>query len=381
VVTLTLWGFFVKDRLSQEFVVAAFESEGYTVVSEYKNSVTPIDCICPEGKEYKIYWGNWRKGYRCKSCVDRSREQNTLALIKESFESEGYKLLSDSFYSRMPVKFECPQGHQHKIRWDTWRDQGSRCGVCARRHIDTDYVKEAFKIADYTLLSEYVDNVSFLNFACPQGHKHQVRWSQWQGGYQCPYCSGKPMYTIEHVRDSFALEGYKLLSDTYKNGAKHLKFECPKGHIHKISRNSWQRGKRCGLCFQETVGAKHIRSLRARSVISERINAQASKSRKTWRDFYDDSDLTELCAQVAPIYKKRTKGVSVDHIIPCSWFDLTKKEELIACWNLKNLRLLPWLDNIKRGNKISSKEFKGLLKTHSDILCKASRIPSKYKSI
>ncbi len=54
-----------------------------------------------------------------------------------------------------------------------------------------------------------------------------------------------------------------------------------------------------------------------------------------------------------------TKGMSwdnhglwhIDHIKPCSLFDLCKKSEQLTCFNFKNLQPLWQVDNLKKGNK------------------------------
>ena len=44
--------------------------------------------------------------------------------------------------------------------------------------------------------------------------------------------------------------------------------------------------------------------------------------------------------------------IHIDHIIPCSSFDLTKEEEQRKCFHYSNLQPLWARDNIIKGNKI-----------------------------
>jgi len=45
-------------------------------------------------------------------------------------------------------------------------------------------------------------------------------------------------------------------------------------------------------------------------------------------------------------------GWHIDHIKPCSSFDLTKEEEQLQCFNYTNLQPLWYYDNIVKGKRI-----------------------------
>ena len=42
--------------------------------------------------------------------------------------------------------------------------------------------------------------------------------------------------------------------------------------------------------------------------------------------------------------------LSIDHVVPCSWFDHSNDYHARLCWNYQNLRPMWFLDNIKRGD-------------------------------
>lgn len=52
-------------------------------------------------------------------------------------------------------------------------------------------------------------------------------------------------------------------------------------------------------------------------------------------------------------WKNHTKdGWHIDHIIPCSFFDLSDPEQQKECFNYKNLQPLWAEDNLSKGNNI-----------------------------
>jgi hypothetical protein len=46
------------------------------------------------------------------------------------------------------------------------------------------------------------------------------------------------------------------------------------------------------------------------------------------------------------------RGWHIDHIIPCSKFDLIKEEEQKKCFHFSNLQPLWWNENLSKGNRL-----------------------------
>lgn len=180
-------------------------------------------------------------------------------VIKQSFEAEGYTLLSIEYKNNhIPLKYICPKNHKHKISWNSWQ-YGRRCGLCFGTHKPSyENVKQSFEAEGYILLStEYVNAHQYLKYVCPNGHEHKIKWWHWQNGRRCGICH---YITYEQVKQSFEDEGYTLVSTEYKNVHDLLQFICPSGHKHEISFHNWQYGKRCGLCKpKDSVNEREIR--------------------------------------------------------------------------------------------------------------------------
>ena len=186
----------------------------------------------------------------------------TYEFIKQSFESEGYTLLSKEYInSKLRLDYICPKGHKYNINWSNW-NQGKRCRLCANNiRLTLDFVKAEFAKEGYKLLSKsYQNNRTKLKYICPNNHTHYTTWMNWVSGYRCFYCSSNISPTIEYIRYIIGCDDYILLSKEYKNAKRKLDIECPKGHKFKSCWNNWQQGRRCPICpSQQSKFEKEIR--------------------------------------------------------------------------------------------------------------------------
>lgn len=156
----------------------------------------------------------------------------TYKFVKLKFEEEGYELLSTDYISSdAKLNYRCPNGHIHSIRWDDFK-QGQRCGRC-KGNIQVTYenVQQAFVAIGYTLLTKsYVNNYSYLDYKCTLGHTHQITWQNFRLGKGCPTCAGLLKFSYDEIKNILEKENYSLISKDYENVDKKLVTKCPRGH-------------------------------------------------------------------------------------------------------------------------------------------------------
>ena len=241
-------------KLTYESVKESFESDGYILTSkEYISNNIKLNYTCSKGHEHSITYHNWKQGQRCSYCSNKIKI--TLNRVKESFEKEGYNLLTKEYNSnRSKLDYICPNGHSHTTEWFNWGPMKHRCPTCAgNAKFTIEQVKKLFEQEDYILISkEYTNSITKLAYQCSKGHKHSIIWNAWRQGQRCPTCAGVTKPTLEQVRNLFEKEGYELLSSEYANSKAKLNYTCSKGHKHSMKWNSWQQGKRCPTCVGVT---------------------------------------------------------------------------------------------------------------------------------
>ena len=238
-----------RFKYTYSFIKEHITDQGFfllTPESEYKNVATKLLLRCPKGHEYTTNWSNfYKKGHRCKSCRKIGIDK-----VRESFEKEGYTLLSKKYNNQYTkLEYICNRGHQNVTSWNVFKT-GCRCPECVKTSF-LDIVKE-FEKWDYKVLSkkeDYTHNRYKFKFICPEGHEDSMTWGNFKHGFRCGQCAFNRKKTYEEVKKVFEDRGYTLLSKDYKHSKAKLKFICPKGHRHSISYTNFViHNQDCGLC-------------------------------------------------------------------------------------------------------------------------------------
>lgn len=190
-----------KTKLDIKFVKRSFESKGFTILTDkYVNNSTKMDYVCPSGHKHGMSWSSWLQGVGCPHCSKTAKYTYEHILFK--FEKENYKLVSKEYKnSSTKLHYVCPVGHEGDVRWHAWNILGQRCKKCYNdsRKIDFTLIKNSFTSVGYTLLSkEYIDANTLLDYKCPSNHIHRITWGHWSCGVRCPTCHSISRFGAGH---------------------------------------------------------------------------------------------------------------------------------------------------------------------------------------
>lgn len=278
----------MAKRLKYEDIKQAFEKEGYVLLEEkYLGSNVKMRYICSQGHNHEMCWDNFKQGKRCPDCQrvknSKSRKKD-FNIIEHSFEQEGYTLITkEEEYKNASTKlyYICQKGHKHSITWNSFNN-GNRCPECAKENtrlklkLDFSIIKQEIGKEGYILLStdeDYINNTSKLKMICPEGHKCEISWSNFQQGKRCRECAikdkaKKQRIDFNIIQKAFEKECYILLSkeEEYKNKDSKLLYLCDKGHKNITNWSNFNSGCRCPKCNSPKGERKIIKYLESNNI-------------------------------------------------------------------------------------------------------------------
>jgi len=303
-------------RMDFDVIKESFRKEGYKILTkEYKSCTQKLEYICPVGHRHSVCWSAWKTGNRCAFCA--GQVLSSINEIRQSFESYGYILLSNKCeHGDKKLNYICDKGHRWSISWNSWK-QGSRCPICFRLRSKNkiEDIRKSFKDRGYTLLStEYKNALSYLDYICPKGHKHLIKWNSFQQGHGCPICAidiikKKKRTPIKDIIESFKKENYTLLSKEYKRASQKLEFKCSNGHLHSITWSHWNQGTRCIKCYLENNNGSNNPNWKGGIATSPYCSVFKNKE---WREYIYDRDKDKFCWN--PICENKGTKKSLHHI-------------------------------------------------------------------
>ena len=172
--------------------------------------------------------------------------------VRNYCESVGFKLYGEFIKSSVKIDVECPGGHRRLVRFADFKRKAS-CPICSGvAKITISEIEELLNTRGYKLI-EYNGSRNIL-VQCDKNHNPYITTvPRFRNGHGCRICykeeklNRTTRHRIDHVREFFEKEGYKLLSTSYKDNRQLLDVMCQNGHHIKIRFNDFQQGHRCPL--------------------------------------------------------------------------------------------------------------------------------------
>lgn len=167
---------------------------------QYVNTHTKLDLTCPKGHNFKMTFNNFKKGQRCPICArvnqDRipkrpNNKKYSQTYVKDLVESRGYILLEPYVNKRTKLKLQCPNGHKHEIRIDSFQN-GSGCKQCIIDNMKNNTNDVIIKLNDkgFKLLSKYTRNDEKIKLQCEKNHIFESTYDRIiNHGSGCPICN------------------------------------------------------------------------------------------------------------------------------------------------------------------------------------------------
>lgn len=247
-----------KDSIAAEAAFRARVIElGGTVVGEWRDVQTPVDCVCGEGHPCSPAPSNVRRGQGiCRTCVGHSPDAAESAFCARVVELGG---LVVGRYAGVHAPVDCICGAGHSCRpYPSAVQQGQGiCRTCgswaaSRKKVLASAAAFRARVAELggQVVGEYVDALTPVDCICRQGHRCRPWPSNIQQGQgMCRTCTGlAPAAAETAFRASIAELGGRVVGE-YVNSTTPVDCLCVEGHPCRPWPTNIQRGQgMCGQC-------------------------------------------------------------------------------------------------------------------------------------
>lgn len=237
-------------RVERHFseVKESVEKRNGKVLSEFRNSRTPIEIECDRGHRWKASSTAILRGGWCRKCHFAARSCTLEDMIALAKKRGGLCLSSEYRNNRVKLRWQCSAGHEWMAKPNSVQ-QGGWCPKCAGTAKSSleEMQKLAWSRNGVCLSLRYENQTSKLTWMCEKKHVWRAVPSNVKSGAWCRICSLDPKrFTIEDCNKIAARNGGKCLASEYKNSRIRMPWECAKGHVwyaiaKQVSRGSWCR--------------------------------------------------------------------------------------------------------------------------------------------
>ena len=237
-----------KNKLEYKTVAGNIKGMGYDLLSKkYEGNKIPLKMKCKKGHIFNMSYNNLMNNHGCPWCSDNHRF--SYEEVKEEINNLGFILLDDEYKNtNNPLKIKCNKNHIFHRSFSNIR-RNSKCPYCEGKPKYTieDIRKHISKLNLVLLSSKYVPKEK-LKLMCEEGHIFYRTWSNLKKSEECPICNGQNKKTYEFIVSEFDKKGYKVLSEKedYKNTKTKLNVLCPNNNLWITTYNIFKNGHGCG---------------------------------------------------------------------------------------------------------------------------------------
>ncbi|CAB4377457.1 unnamed protein product [Rhizophagus irregularis] len=225
----------------------AKERNGFCLSTQYINCETPLLWKCSKGHEWYALINNVKNRRTwCRKCLAFTIEDAR----KYAEICGGYCLSTEYVNYKIPLFWECSNGHKWEAPFQSIKNQKSWCNKCRSLTLE-DAIEVGKKQGLQCLSNTYINNRVPLQWRCTEGHefsRNLTDMKRKKSSY-CPHCNKRAMHNIEIAKKIAQDQDGYCLSSEYINNKSNLLWCCSKGHewyacLNSIkNRNSW-----CQLC-------------------------------------------------------------------------------------------------------------------------------------
>lgn len=249
-----------KKKNTELFIKEVYDKFGdeYTILGEYKNSITDIEVIhnlC--GRMYKINPSYLLKGAKCK-CLQKNSKMSHEDFVEKLSLRKGdeYEVLESYINSKTKIKFKHKTcGYEFYMAPGVLL-YGQNCPSCYGTPKKTleKFKNEVYTMYgyEYSVIGQYNGKGEYIKMKHePCGTEFDVTPNNFLRGSRCPKCYGTPKRTPEEFVD----EVYNLVGDEYKPISNYVSssdkvtmihIKC--GYVYDVVAISFLKGVRCPKC-------------------------------------------------------------------------------------------------------------------------------------
>lgn len=228
---------------------------GRCLSDTYINQDTHLLWECAEGHQWRTMPKHVIAGHWCKKCSGKITAEKirkyTITDMQDLARKQNGQCLSKKFKSvKIPLLWQCAEGHKWSAPADRIMNQKSWCPVCNGSRQVT--IEEMHKIAldrgGKCLSTIYMNNHTPLDWECAEKHRWSSNPANILNGNWCPKCAGIMKLTIEELKAVAESKEGKCLSDEYVNAKAPMLWQCNKGHEWVTNAAHIKQGAWCHIC-------------------------------------------------------------------------------------------------------------------------------------